>query len=91
MRFEVGQDKASRVVYIRRCGTAKKIKKSKPVPGDDYILLDLTESNEIVGVTLLFPTDLSHEEWLAQGSRDHIPKDLRAMVDKWYENNGRKD
>jgi len=78
----VDYDGHSQVLYVVRDGAS--VAKSREGSGDGYFLFNLDASGSVVGAQIMFPLDMTLEEWTGHPDRPLLPPDIDEVVDGWF-------
>lgn len=75
-------DAANDVLYVLREGAS--IHRSRSCPHDDYTVLGADASGAIVGLTLLFASDMTLTLWQSELFRGAMPPDVWQLAATWF-------
>lgn len=82
----VRYDAQSDALYVRRDEAS--IVTSREAPSDGYLVENLDLIGRVIGIQLLFASDMNALGWAAHPDRDGLPADLSEAVSDWIRARG---
>lgn len=80
---DVKHDDSADVLYVRR--DVARIVNSKEAPDDGYLILNYDSLGSVVGVQLLFASEMDLIYWRSHPDRNVLPVDILTELDSWFD------
>lgn len=84
MSYAVTHDVGSDVLYVLEEGC--EVHRSVTGIRDGYLILNMDILSRVVGLQVLYISDLTEEAWRQHPDRGMIPAELHAEVESWIDN-----
>jgi hypothetical protein len=73
-------DEEADVLYVRKADC--RLRSSKEAPSDSFLILNTDESGAVVGLQILFASELK-QHWPQHPDRHLVPRELALALDNW--------
>lgn len=84
MSYAVTHDEHADVLYVLEEGCM--VRRSVTGTEDGYLVINQDTGGRVVGLQILFVSDMTADTWRQHPDKDLIPAELHAEVESWIDN-----